>query len=874
MTRSNTIINNFVGGEISPKLYGAFDRPMYSKSLEVCQNFIIETQGGARFRNGNILVHTTKKNNTGVLIPFQFNDQQAYLIEATDSTFRFYANNGIVLGSDALIASIDNKNPGHFKVPGHGFSAGDRVHIDGIVGMTGLNGSDFLIGTVVNANIVTLKTLAGATVSTIGKGNYITGGKMTKVVAIAGVTSANPAVVTTGTAHGLTTGNEVYLSGIGGMAQLTGFYVVTVTGANTFTLADVFGNVISTIGIGPYTTGGNVSAILEVVTPYLEADLPFLQFSQSQDTMYIDHQNYDPMKLVRVSNANFTINTYTRTADPFPDSGTDHPGVVAFIPGNRLAHANTPTHPVSVWATESPSTTNSAFENFTLGTNDTNAVIITLAPMQGRGDAIRWISVTDQFAFIGTYNGLRSLYGDVPQDGITPTALNSQPVSFYGCAPILPVSTGNTLFYVQRGARIIRAADFNFESSGYQVKDVTETADHLTVSFLKQIVFQQNLPDVLWALVGNGTTAGLTFGAGDASVAGWHRHYVGGSYVDNNGNTIATGKILNVGVMPRDASPEQLWMIVERVINSQTVRSVEYMADRVEFPLRHNFFTGTANQASDDTKWRNAMFEAQKGSNHLDMAVLYDGSQQGQISMTPGAVSGTAVTFTASDNFFTASMEGQEIWKPFDSNGNGGGKAQIVSITNTTQAVCLITVPFNNTNQLAPGSWYLTAQILMGLSLFNGETLQVVADGGPVAGGAAVVNGAINIGVQASKVWAGYKYTGTLRSLNLEVGGVTGPAQTKMRRISRVVGRFMDAVGGQFGTSPYRLSQIVFRDKTDVDDRPPTPRSLEKLIDYQDEFTRFEMEKKFTVYHDQPVPLVVLALDLYFDTNEVAQGQR
>lgn len=67
---------------------------------------------------------------------------------------------------------------------------------------------------------------------------------------ITAVTQANPAVVTAPN-HGLSTGNTVYISNIGGMTQLNGnSYMVTVVDANDFTI-----NVNST-GFSAYTTGG------------------------------------------------------------------------------------------------------------------------------------------------------------------------------------------------------------------------------------------------------------------------------------------------------------------------------------------------------------------------------------------------------------------------------------------------------------------------------------------------------------------------------------------------------------------------------------------------------------------------------------------
>lgn len=71
---------------------------------------------------------------------------------------------------------------------------------------------------------------------------------------ITGATNANPIVITS-TAHGLTTGTRVTISGVLGNTAANGTWVVTVLSADTFSIA--------TTGNGAYTSGGtwNVSGL-------------------------------------------------------------------------------------------------------------------------------------------------------------------------------------------------------------------------------------------------------------------------------------------------------------------------------------------------------------------------------------------------------------------------------------------------------------------------------------------------------------------------------------------------------------------------------------------------------------------------------------
>lgn len=117
---------------------------------------------------------------------------------------------------------------------------------------------------------------------------------------ITGISVANPGVFTVA-AHGFTTGQWLFLSGIvTGPTILNGrFFIITVTGANTFTLTDLAGNAISTVGLAAWVAGGVVARVYEIVSPYAEADLFDLHITQSADVLSIVHPSYQTRELRR-----------------------------------------------------------------------------------------------------------------------------------------------------------------------------------------------------------------------------------------------------------------------------------------------------------------------------------------------------------------------------------------------------------------------------------------------------------------------------------------------------------------------------------------------------------------------------------------------
>src|SRR5579862_8573094 len=146
-------------------------------------------------------------------------------------------------------------------------------------------------------------------------------------IAVTGATNANPCQVSVA---GTPFANDdwVFFSGVGGMTQLNGnTYIVAAAAPGHFTLLDLNGNPVDSALYGAYTAGGTVSRIYTVATPYAAADLPYLKFSQSADTMALTLSNpvtgneYPPYSLVRAGAANWTITATNFIAQIDPPTG-------------------------------------------------------------------------------------------------------------------------------------------------------------------------------------------------------------------------------------------------------------------------------------------------------------------------------------------------------------------------------------------------------------------------------------------------------------------------------------------------------------------------------------------------------------------------
>ena len=153
------------------------------------------------------------------------------------------------------------------------------------------------------------------TVSVVSPGSYST--PPSNPVAQASTTGSGLGAtfnLTHGSITAYNDGDWVYLSGIGGMTELNGRTVI-VGGATTggFYIYDVFGNPIDSTAYSSFTAGGTAARLYTLVTPWAEADLPWLKFTQSADVMSFTCWNqetlaeYPPYDLSRFADNDWTV---------------------------------------------------------------------------------------------------------------------------------------------------------------------------------------------------------------------------------------------------------------------------------------------------------------------------------------------------------------------------------------------------------------------------------------------------------------------------------------------------------------------------------------------------------------------------------------
>ncbi len=106
MSRASFLLSTFNAGEWSPELYGRIDLDKYRNACRRIENFVLLAQGPATRRPGTQYIAATKDQGVVRLIPFEFSTEQAYIIEAGATYFRFYMNGGRIEATPGVAYEI------------------------------------------------------------------------------------------------------------------------------------------------------------------------------------------------------------------------------------------------------------------------------------------------------------------------------------------------------------------------------------------------------------------------------------------------------------------------------------------------------------------------------------------------------------------------------------------------------------------------------------------------------------------------------------------------------------------------------------------------------------------------------------------------
>jgi hypothetical protein len=815
--KASPALLSFSSGELSKLFDGRIDLEEYNTGCRVIENFIPLIEGPAERRGGTRFVREVKDSTDRCgFLRFEFNTEQAYVLEIGDLYMRFYTNQGIVMNGTV---------PLELATP---WAAADLFDADGFFKLRYVQSGDVMYITHTDGDYPPQKlTRSGALTWTIAE--FVPeGGPFEDIDPDETITvyaSAATGSVTLTASSAIFTANHV--DSLFLLEQRKDDTTKTWEAGKAVNLNDLRRydfrnykalNAATTGGIIPtHTLGAVYDGSASVQWEFQNAGYGWGKITaigSGGTTATLTVQSQIPNGAVTSGEAS------TRWAFGAWSDDAGWPTHVTFFK-ERLVFARATTR--QIWMSVAGD-----FENFKdrdAGGETVADSAISIEVASDQANRIEWMLAARRL-IVGTAGGEFAIGEITSAEAFGPGNVQSEPVSSYGSKPVHPARVGDSLLFVQRSGRKLRDIFYTLETEGYRSTNLSVLSRHLVPAgkAITQLVYQQEPNSVIWALRSDGSLLATTLNANQKRF-GWHRHPLGGS-----------GIVEAIEAIPSpDGDSDELWLIVRRTIDGATVRYVEFM----EPPL----------DGEQD------IIEAF----YVDSGLTYDGSEAQ--TLTPGAgatVADTAgVTFTAGGSVFVSGDLGKEIRYRYQDADEvyHTARAEITAVNSGTEVEATIISAFPSTAVIAASAWAITVTSVSGLDHLEGETLDVLADGSPHPQ-VTVASGAITLERPAWYVHAGLPCPAKIKTMRLEAGAADGTAQGKTKRIHGCILRLLNTVGGSAGPAEDNLDELLFRDPAAMMDEPLEPFDGDKELAWPG---GYDTDAYLMYVNDQPLPATVVA---------------
>lgn len=555
------------------------------------------------------------------------------------------------------ITNITSANPAVVTSAAHGLTTGDVVNIleasiaDGepvVVSPHPINGGPYTV-TVIDPDTFSVPfNSSGAA--------YNDGG----VATFPGISSGNPAVITTAAAHGFTTGQQLSFSGAtvsdSAVHPLNGqTLVVSYINATSFSVpydatgvyyrsGGTAGNIsgITIVGSGAsdynktyrYVVTATVDGIESFPSAEAMIDTPALSVTAGVRlvwgavagaeyyTIYKDASNGSGLygfigesKEPLFEDYNIgpdTTFTPPEESNPISTAG-NYPGTVAFYQQRKL-FANTDNQPQTMFATQI-----GVFNSlrFSRPARDDDAITFTVAARQV--NEIRHIIAVEDLMLLTS--GAIHKVTEGRDFVLTPSTIGAKPQSYIGASDVRPAVVSDSILFVQDKGSRIRDLNYGIDEAKYTGNDLSIMAEHLfTNRTVVDMAYAVEPCGILWCVMSDGKLIALTYQK-EHKVWAWHRHETDGFFE-------------SVCVISEDER-DDTYFVVRRLIDGVWKRYVEKLADRVVTDAKQSIFLDSC------VTYNGAATTTIPGLNHLEgreVTVLSDGNVVRGLTVTSGTI--------------------------------------------------------------------------------------------------------------------------------------------------------------------------------------------------------------------------------------------
>jgi len=198
-------------------------------------------------------------------------------------------------------------------------------------------------------------------------------------------------------------------------------------------------------------------------------------------------------------------------------------------------------------------------------------------------DPILWAADAGKYMLVGTASGEYPIGALNSGAAAGPGNLGviGRP-SNYGSSLVWPIQIGNLLNFVQRGARRVREAQYDFTRDAIVAPNSTIWCRQMTRSGVRQISYMQQPEELLFALRNDGQVAAHAYSP-DQQVRGWSRRIHGASAYG--------GRIVSLETIPaEDGNDDEAWALVDDGAGNLSVEQMQPFFDEDEDAQTDQYF--------------------------------------------------------------------------------------------------------------------------------------------------------------------------------------------------------------------------------------------------------------------------------------------
>lgn len=545
MTRSSPPQRAFNSGEISPLLYARPDYRRYQTGVRAANGFLPLVEGGVTRAPGTLQRGETRGNAPGVLLPFEFAENDAVKLEITAGKMRVWRYGTLVM---------DGASPYELTVP---FTADSFDRLDWVQSADVIYLADGL-RPIQKLSRLALDnwTIADAP---FDKGPFRARNIDTDLTIQA---SAETGSVT------LTASASFFVAAhVGSLIALEVDDYDTIpqwapdVAVSVNDLVRYDGNIYRVVsgansGVNPpiHTSGQDKTDLASGVVFEFISD----GFGIVRITAVASGTEATATVIARLPKPVTTAPTYCWSEGAW-SARYGYPATLE-IYQQRLAAAGGIGEPRTVHFS-----TVGAFEDFKPGVEADEAFAYTVAGSQSM-NRIHWLRAGKKGLHIGALGEEFSTRSDTASQVIGPTTTIVQLDASTGSRPIKPIAPdGKPIFVAKDGGRVFELR-YAFDEEAHLPINLSRAAQHLGATGFEQIVWQAAPQRMAWLRRGNGTLCAMLHDPLE-EVLGWAPY------------SLAGGKVLSMAVGPdATGSRDIMTMIVERVVDGQTKRFVEEQA--------------------------------------------------------------------------------------------------------------------------------------------------------------------------------------------------------------------------------------------------------------------------------------------------------